>query len=291
MAVTDNLTTRELEQLESIIDKDFEDELTLHRVLSCLTGCDYGESENPERKRRISGYTMAELAGNNKELARLFILAAEREHGLNRNDFLCRYLFENKDPREDELQRALIPDLVKELRAKTGLSQKKFAEEYDISLKSLEAWESGSKKISKYAYHYLRSCFSDKIGVIKDERKMELPLAILEDDDIEYLKKCCKVDHGYENDCPFVRHVEETPHEGEVYIVEVENPEIVIDGEIIRIWERDEYPENLQECMKVAAKFECYRIWFWANSFKYAPKIEGTIQEKLERFLKTNKEE
>lgn len=288
MPILDNLTTKELNQLKSLSDKDFDDGDIYLKVHSSLTGVDYGESDKPDNEKKISGHTLSELSDNNKEIARLLILAVERDYGFNRNDLLCRYLFDKKDPREDELQRALLPDLVKEIRAKTGLSQKKFAEEYDISLKSLEAWESGSKKISKYAYHYLRSCFSDKIDIIKDERKMELPLSILDDDDIAYLKHCCEVDRVFEYECAFVRHVEATSDEGEIYIVEIEDPEIIVDGEIIRLWERDEYPENLQECIRVATKFECYRIWFWGVKSKYAPKMEGSIQEKLEKLLKRN---
>ncbi len=34
---------------------------------------------------------------------------------------------------------------IKELRAATGLSQSKFAEQYNISIKTLQAWEAGRR--------------------------------------------------------------------------------------------------------------------------------------------------
>lgn len=44
---------------------------------------------------------------------------------------------------------------VKEIRNKTGLSQKRFAEEYEIPKRTLESWESGERVPPAYVVSLL----------------------------------------------------------------------------------------------------------------------------------------
>ena len=44
---------------------------------------------------------------------------------------------------------------IKELREKTGLNQKDFAEKYKIPLGTLKNWEQGIRKPPAYVYYYL----------------------------------------------------------------------------------------------------------------------------------------
>ena len=44
---------------------------------------------------------------------------------------------------------------VKEIRSKTGLSQKRFAEEYEIPKRTLESWESGERVPPAYVVNLL----------------------------------------------------------------------------------------------------------------------------------------
>ncbi len=44
---------------------------------------------------------------------------------------------------------------VKEIRSRTGLSQKRFAEEYEIPKRTLESWESGERVPPAYVVSLL----------------------------------------------------------------------------------------------------------------------------------------
>ncbi len=47
-------------------------------------------------------------------------------------------------------------NLVKNTRAKTGLTQKEFAEQFDLNLRTLQEWELGRKKLSQAVISLMR---------------------------------------------------------------------------------------------------------------------------------------
>tara|TARA_Y200000002_G_scaffold382589_2_gene400217 strand:- start:5161 stop:5451 length:291 start_codon:yes stop_codon:yes gene_type:complete len=47
-------------------------------------------------------------------------------------------------------------NLVKTTRAKTGLTQKEFAEQFDLNLRTLQEWELGRKKLSQAVISLMR---------------------------------------------------------------------------------------------------------------------------------------
>lgn len=47
-------------------------------------------------------------------------------------------------------------NLVKTARAKTGLTQKEFAEQFDLNLRTLQEWELGRKKLSQAVISLMR---------------------------------------------------------------------------------------------------------------------------------------
>ena len=282
MSLYNGLTDAEFEKLLSLVDLDTEDAMLTMRLTfaickpakAVLLGDDDGEI--------LSNSSLSECVNGNKEAAKLLITGLERDHGVNRNFFLEKYLFENTDKREIELQKKMIPDLVKEIRAKTGLSQRKFAEKYDISIKSLEAWESGSKTISKYAYEYLKSCLAKKSPAIHKDYTLCLPMNIISEELAKYLNECSlidfdDVDYDDVENYAVVAHIPGTPATSEQYIVTIEDGEVIRDDKVQRIWET--FPAELQTCIKVAIEYNCNKICFHSgyNIYDHNSSLEEGI--------------
>ena len=226
--------------------------------------------------------TLTELSDGNKEVAKLLISASERAQFQNKDEELKHFLFNNNNPLEDKLQRSLLPEQVKKIRSLAGLSQKKFAEIHDISIRSLEEWEAGRKKITKYAYNYLESCLSGKTEV-EESKILGLPLNILCEDTIKYLKEYANSDRYAREDieltelinAPIVRHIEWCPWQEESYLVLVDSTEeITEDGKLK--YARDNYPKDLAECVRVASLYKCKKI-----EFTKEPITEGRIVQQL----------
>ena len=233
---------------------------------------------------------LSELACNDADIARLLIKAVERNCGMDKDYLLLEYLFDISLKEEDQLQRAMLPKLVKHIREQVGMSQKAFADKYDISKKSIEAWESGAKKISKYAFYYLKHSATQEIDWLEQTRILKLPLCILSKDTITYLDKCLNIDHtnDYEHGYDYVdvRHIEKNANMQETYIVEVtESSEKIVDGKVEAIWKSREYPEELQKCMQAAVEYECKQIWFDKNLDAAMRIEENSFDGKLNHIL------
>lgn len=59
---------------------------------------------------------------------------------------------------------------IKDIRALTGLTQKKFAEQYGIPVRSLEGWEAG-KKVPDYFLNLLERCVREDLNKNVDNVK------------------------------------------------------------------------------------------------------------------------
>lgn len=51
-----------------------------------------------------------------------------------------------------------------EIRRRSGLSQAKFAEKYEIPKRTLENWEQGSRKCPEYVYNLLDRVVAEDFG-------------------------------------------------------------------------------------------------------------------------------
>jgi putative transcriptional regulator len=63
---------------------------------------------------------------------------------------------DNPRSTDEELARGLFGRRVRQLREKVGLSQKQFAERFDINLRRLQDWEQGRFEPDSVALAYLR---------------------------------------------------------------------------------------------------------------------------------------
>ena len=233
--------------------------------------------------------SLSEYVGNDKSLAKLLLTSFERYEGADIGELYELYVFDNKDPREDNLQRELLKDMVKQIRSLTGLSQAKFAERYDINKRSLQAWEIGAKKISKYAYNYLKSAITDHTTIISTTRTVNLPIKILDEESIEYLRFCSDEDAGAPD--AIVSHVMKGPWMGEAYILYLERYETVINGEVRKQWEC--FPEALKKCIRPVSPYNINKIVFDYDEeiYSYYKELinhsEHDIEAKLEEVMRS----
>ncbi len=257
-----NLTAEEKAELKSLTDiKKFNDEKVEFNIFQATCqriGVDAIVKVMNERK------SLNEIVEGNKDVARLLITAQERCNGQSKDELMEEFVFDVTDPREEELQKDLMPMLVKKIREKTGLSQKAFASKYDISVHSLLAWEAGQKRISRYAYNYLKNVVTDAIIPIHTITQLTLPLDILDGESISFIKKSKDSSNGA---MPDVRYIEGNEWQDGAYIIGIENYEEVEDEKLVYSWEI--YPVKLQECIKAAIKYGCNQLYLCENSSEY----------------------
>ena len=128
------------------------------------------------------------------------------------------------------MQRQLIPEMVKALREKTGLSQKAFAEKYEVSLSSLEAWEAGRKKMSKYAYTYLKESLLDDIRAVKKIGTLTIPFEVMDEEGIQYVINCSAATKEM-GKALYVRELKPRDEmDDTTYIAEVDHSIEIVDG-------------------------------------------------------------
>ena len=60
---------------------------------------------------------------------------------------------------------------IKEIRKRTGLSQVKFAEQYDIPRRTIEAWESGNREPADYLVSLLWRAVKEDFNIDKSLSK------------------------------------------------------------------------------------------------------------------------
>ncbi|MBO4847164.1 MAG: hypothetical protein J5525_12840 [Lachnospiraceae bacterium] len=262
----ENLTNEEAKRFKDLVDEKVFEGIAEHELWRALP---VNRSNDPNLP------TLTELSGENEELAMLILTSIERAEGVEKNSFIEEFIFDNKDEREDKLQRAMIPGLIKNIRSKSGLSQRRFAEKYDVNIKSLEAWESGQKKISKYTYLYLKGLIGSELKCVSMDKKFTLPLDILKIDSLDFLKECI-----WQNDVIFVRHIEECLWEKESYVIKIDNSEYIEDGEIVREWETADCPEDIRACIKAAIDCGCNILSFDAEC-----EYKSDIYERLESWI------
>ena len=240
---------------------------------------------NKEHEKSLSDYV-----DDNENLARLLITAFERYEMKDSGELLEKYVFDNKDSREDFLQRKLLTDMVKKIRSLTGLSQAKFAAQYEINKRSLQAWELGAKKITKYAYNYLKSAITSNATFISTIRQVNLPIYILDEKSIKYLRTCSK----WESEAPdaIVRHVKESPWMGEAYILYLEKYETVENRRVKNQW--DCFPEGLKKCIRPFLAFNISEIVFdfdeehytyYKELIEYSASSDNDIEVKLREMM------
>lgn len=58
---------------------------------------------------------------------------------------------------------------IKEIRQLTGLSQKEFSDKYHIPKRSIENWETGSRKCPKYVLELIEFRVKSEYGVWEDK--------------------------------------------------------------------------------------------------------------------------
>lgn len=203
---------------------------------------------------------------------------------MQEGSILESYVFDNKDPREDEMQRQLIPEMVKALREKTGLSQKAFAEKYEVSLSSLEAWEAGRKKMSKYAYTYLKESLLDDIRAVKKIGTLTIPFEVMDEEGIQYVINCSAATKEM-GKALYVRELKPRDEmDDTTYIAEVDHSIEIVDGKEVRAIEKYNCPESVKECLRVASKYSCDRIEFsfWGD---IGFSMKATTKERLDYYL------
>lgn len=274
-------STGEFEEFKSILNGRILDEKGAIKVLTDVV------IKGSKGKHNSS---LSEYTEDNKELARLLLRAFDRYEYVDKGETREIFVFENKDPREDYLQRQLLIDMVKDIRSLTGLSQAKFSEQYDINKRSLQAWESGAKKISKYAYNYLKNAITDNTTIISTVREVNLPIKILDKESIDYLKVCSDEQTG--NPKAMVRHIEESPWMGEAYILYLEKYETLDNGRVENQW--DSFPEGLKKCIRPVADYNISDIVFDYDEelcphYKELIDYSGNdIEGKLKEIMKSN---
>ncbi|WP_026653551.1 helix-turn-helix domain-containing protein [Butyrivibrio proteoclasticus] len=290
MSIYEGLTFRERQLLSSLSDADFGDPVLGTKISASLSI----PLTQDEWKYYISdtmafkNLSFSELVGANKDVAKLLIAAKERILGYAKDEILHRYLLDRVDPREDSLQRALLPELVKSLRAKTGLSQRKFAAKYDVSISSLAAWEAGRKKISRYSFDYLRRCVCSYSPMIFHNEILKLPVGVLSKVTRGYLENCSRIDHNSEfiEGITWVRKVEIGNPVDTIFVVPITNKEVLVDGVVEMVWHN--FPADLQECMRVATEYSCRAIYFYTKELGDVTDLDGTAAQKLEALISSS---
>ncbi|AOZ97942.1 helix-turn-helix domain-containing protein [Butyrivibrio hungatei] len=287
MRISDWLSISERQLLSSLTNLDLTDEILSIKVSIALNMW-LTNDEFSKYTMMVVGKgaakSLSKLVDGNPVVAKLFISSKERACGYDKGHLLLNYLFDNNEPSEDALQRLLLPELVKDIRSKTGLSQRNFAEHYGISKKSLEAWETGKKKISKYSFEYLKSCIFKNSIYMSQDALLKLPFSILEDGTQQYLISCSSL--NYETRLTGViwvrKAVVENPSDT-IFVIPVKNNEVIRGGELVYIWQ--EYPPDLQECIKCAIKYGCKSILFFTKALGDISTEDGTVAEKIAKLL------
>ena len=305
--ILENLTedeTKRLAELTDITRFDFKTETEMDKAMLAIQGikgpfssyrCYYDENGTPHEYHENveADQSLSELAGGNKEVALILIRALERDDDLGtmKDELLERFLFDNDDPKDDKLQKEILADMVKKIRNTTGLSQQKFANEYNVSRKTLAAWECMDRKITKYSYNYIKNIVSDNIPAISNIKLATLPIELISTDALNYLKACASCDNI--SDGPAVGHIEENLFYEEGYIIDIEDYEQIINGKVvdfINTFKNDE----IKKCVIEAARHGCSKLLFRTaagkdEAYMYGESLEGNFDDKLKALFSKKK--
>ena len=72
---------------------------------------------------------------------------------------------------------------IKELRELTGLSQTAFSKKYNIPKRTIENWETGTRKPPAYVLELLESVINEDLALVLDEQGEIVKKRMYEDED------------------------------------------------------------------------------------------------------------
>lgn len=221
------LTEEELENVSALAD--FDDEI-IQKALNEDEDVSLGQLVNEDHKALMTvlkGYA--------------------RSKCIPYTEILEKYIY-NKKESEKDVQARLTAEIIREYRAKTGLSQKGFAKMLDMPTRSLENYESATRVPSKYVLKYIKLSIAETEN-ISIQSEYCLPWEILSATAKEYIITQLIPKRAY-------RIVDQGTLGNENYVVSIDK-EYENGSELL-----DNCPSDLKACAILGTEYGCTRLVF-----------------------------